>query len=78
MAVETRQLIRYRWINCLNLDHNSYEGTPKDGTAWLENPVKQCYIQLCDSWYDNPRYRRAAYYLETRCLRLCLRHALSI
>ncbi len=45
---------------CLDLWHNSYEGAPTDGSAWLKNPDLKLYIQRGGSWDSYPRNCRSA------------------
>jgi formylglycine-generating enzyme required for sulfatase activity len=47
---------------CLDHWHDSYEGAPSDGQAWLINNDNKNYSRLLrgGSWYSNPGYCRCA------------------
>ena len=45
---------------CLDPWHNSYEGAPTNGSAWLKNSVSQSCIQRGGSWDFDPRNCRSA------------------
>jgi formylglycine-generating enzyme required for sulfatase activity len=49
------------WEWCLDHWHDSYEGAPKDGSAWLSDDERARRIIRGDSWYDDPGYCRSAY-----------------
>jgi formylglycine-generating enzyme required for sulfatase activity len=51
----------YEW--CLDHWHDSYEGAPTDGSAWIEeNPETQAgRVSRGGSWVNGPRYCRSAY-----------------
>lgn len=48
----------YEW--CLDNWHNSYEGAPTDGSAWL-NDEDSSRVRRGGSWNDNPRDCRSAF-----------------
>ncbi|MEQ8464777.1 formylglycine-generating enzyme family protein, partial [Coleofasciculus sp. E1-EBD-02] len=50
------------WEWCLDQWHDSYEGAPSDGQAWIINDNDNHYRLLRGgSWYTYPRYCRCAY-----------------
>ena len=53
----------FEW--CLDHWHNTYEGAPKDGSAWLTDKEETGRIIRGGSWYYDPRYCRSAYRFNT-------------
>ena len=49
------------WEWCLDHWHDSYEGAPKDGSAWLSENERASRVRRGGSWSINPRYCRSAY-----------------
>jgi len=49
------------WEWCLDHWHDSYEGAPTDGTAWLSPNESAPRVQRGGSWIDYPRLCRSAY-----------------
>jgi formylglycine-generating enzyme required for sulfatase activity len=51
------------WEWCLDHWHNSYEGAPEDGSAWLDQKAAEDELRLLrgGSWFDRPRNCRSAY-----------------
>ena len=56
------------WEWCLDHWHESYEGAPTDGSAWLNDSASDEGIRLLrgGSWYDFPGYCRSAIRLRFR------------
>jgi formylglycine-generating enzyme required for sulfatase activity len=52
------------WEWCADHWHESYEGAPKDGSAWLDGSSNKEYVQRGGSWFDDPGYCRSAYRLR--------------
>jgi formylglycine-generating enzyme required for sulfatase activity len=48
------------WEWCQDSWHNSYEGAPSDGSAWINND-NQSRLVRGGSWNDNPEVCRSAY-----------------
>jgi len=51
----------YEW--CQDDEHDSYEGAPADGSAWVENSKNKRLLKKLlrgGSWIDNPRFCRCA------------------
>jgi len=48
------------WEWCADHWHDSYEGAPTDGSAWLSSNEARRLLRG-GSWYDLPRYCRSAY-----------------
>ena len=50
------------WEWCQDHWHSSYEGAPKDGSAWIDSEAKDNASRLLrgGSWTINPRYCRSA------------------
>jgi formylglycine-generating enzyme required for sulfatase activity/uncharacterized caspase-like protein len=46
---------------CQDAWHDSYEGAPADGTAWMSENDNNYRLLRGGSWFDNPRYCRSAY-----------------
>lgn len=50
------------WEWCLDHWHETYEGAPTDGTAWLEKgDPKMRRVRRGGSWYDSPHACRSAF-----------------
>lgn len=50
------------WEWCLDHWHNSYNGAPTDGTAWVnKDDMKTRRVRRGGSWYDGPHACRAAF-----------------
>jgi len=51
------------WELCLDHWHNSYEGTPTDGSAWIDKQAKENAERVSrgGSWNNTPVYCRSAY-----------------
>jgi formylglycine-generating enzyme required for sulfatase activity len=51
------------WEWCQDDWHNSYQGAPIDGSAWIDdsNPVRHRKILRGGSWIDNPDFCRSAF-----------------
>jgi formylglycine-generating enzyme required for sulfatase activity len=45
---------------CADHSHNSYEGSPTDETAWLNQNNNGIYVLRGGSWRDNPENCRSA------------------
>jgi formylglycine-generating enzyme required for sulfatase activity len=56
------------WEWCLDHWHDSYEGAPSDGSAWLKPSASEEERRLLrgGSWFDSPRYCRSAYRARLR------------
>jgi formylglycine-generating enzyme required for sulfatase activity len=48
------------WEWCADTWHDSYEGAPTDGSAWLENGNGRSPLRG-GSWYDSPEFCRSAF-----------------
>jgi formylglycine-generating enzyme required for sulfatase activity len=50
------------WEWCQDIWHNSYEGAPKDGSAWIDAKAKEDANRVLrgGSWNGDPRYCRSA------------------
>jgi formylglycine-generating enzyme required for sulfatase activity len=48
------------WEWCQDYWHDSYEGVPTDGSAWIEGGNSERRILRGGSWYDYPRFCRSA------------------
>lgn len=48
------------WEWCGDHWHNNYDEAPNDGSAWLSNYSEQYRVIRGGSWYDLPRFCRAA------------------
>jgi formylglycine-generating enzyme required for sulfatase activity len=48
------------WEWCLDQWHNSYEGAPNDGSAWLSDDESARRVIRGGSWSNDPRYCRSA------------------
>ncbi len=48
------------WEWCLDHWHNTYEGAPIDGSAWLSDRENPSYVIRGGSWNNIPRYCRSA------------------
>lgn len=69
----------YEW--CQDEFHNSYEGAPSDGSAWINRDDNADHICRGGSWYNHPRLCRSAYrnhYPEERSSMMGLRLAMSL
>ncbi len=55
----------FEW--CQDTWHDSYEGAPSDGSAWIDND-NQSRILRGGSWIDNPRYCRSAFRPDSRLI----------
>ena len=49
------------WEWCLDHWHNSYEGAPTDGSAWLSSDESEIRVCRGGSWDSCPRFCRSAY-----------------
>ena len=49
------------WEWCQDHCHDSYEGAPTDGSAWLSENENDYRVRRGGSWLDGPRYCRSAY-----------------
>ncbi len=49
------------WEWCQDYEHDSYEGAPSDGSAWIEGGDSKLRIRRGGSWIDDPRDCRSAY-----------------
>ncbi|WP_346294100.1 formylglycine-generating enzyme family protein [Sphaerothrix gracilis] len=49
------------WEWCQDDWHNTYEGAPIDGSAWVTGGNTEYKIRRGGSWFDNPRHCRSAY-----------------
>ena len=49
------------WEWCQDHWHDSYEGAPTDGSAWLSENENDYRVRRGGSWLDGPRYCRSAY-----------------
>jgi formylglycine-generating enzyme required for sulfatase activity len=49
------------WEWCLDSWHDSYEGAPADGTAWVSGGDQDRRLLRGGSWFNFPRYCRSAY-----------------
>ena len=51
------------WEWCLDQWHDSYEGAPDDGSAWIDNPNNENHkrVRRGGSWALHPRTCRSAY-----------------
>ena len=49
------------WEWCSDDYHDSYEGAPKDGSAWLSSDKDTTKIVRGGSWYSRPNLCRSAY-----------------
>jgi formylglycine-generating enzyme required for sulfatase activity len=49
------------WEWCLDYWHDNYEGTPRDGSAWLADDESAIRVQRGGSWYSNPMFCRSAF-----------------
>jgi formylglycine-generating enzyme required for sulfatase activity len=47
------------WEWCQDTWHESYEGSPKDGSAWVDNDNRY-HLLRGGSWNDFPHYCRSA------------------
>ena len=49
------------WEWCEDTWHDTYNGGPKDGSAWVEDSDNGCRVMRGGSWgYDSPGYSRSA------------------
>ena len=48
------------WEWCLDHWHNTYEGAPTDGSAWLSGNENASRVLRGGSWFDSPGYCRSA------------------
>ncbi len=48
------------WEWCLDRWHDSYEGAPIDGSAWLSDNQSPSYVARGGSWDNRPRFCRSA------------------
>jgi formylglycine-generating enzyme required for sulfatase activity len=48
------------WEWCLDTSHNSYDGAPTDGSAWIDENKTQSRLMRGGSWYDAPSDSRSA------------------
>jgi formylglycine-generating enzyme required for sulfatase activity len=48
------------WDWCQDVWHDSYEGAPTDGSAWVEGGEQEWRLRRGGSWYAGPRYCRLA------------------
>jgi formylglycine-generating enzyme required for sulfatase activity len=48
------------WEWCEDKFHDSYDGAPGDGSAWVEGQTSRRILRG-GSWYNNPRYCRSAF-----------------
>jgi len=59
------------WEWCEDVWHNSYQGAPGDGSAWVEGGDAQSRVMRGGSSQNTPDYLRSAYryqgYADTRC-----------
>jgi len=53
------------WEWCLDHWHDSYNGAPADGTAWVTGGNSNYRIRRGGSWYSNPRDCRCAFRLNS-------------
>jgi len=51
------------WEWCLDHHHNTYEGAPIDGSAWIDLEAKEKVPRILrgGSWYSDPRQCRSAH-----------------
>ena len=49
------------WEWCLDHWHETYEGAPTDGSAWVTGGDEELRILRGGSWYDSPRLCRSDY-----------------
>jgi len=49
------------WEWCLDHHHNSYEGSPTDSSAWMDEDEDKHRILRGGSWGNDPRYSRSTY-----------------
>ncbi len=49
------------WEWCQDPWHDSYEGAPNDGRAWIEGGDENRRVLRGGSWFNYPRYCRSAY-----------------
>jgi formylglycine-generating enzyme required for sulfatase activity len=52
------------WEWCQDNWHNSYEGAPEDGSAWLTDKPNNRRVNRGDSWISSPRNCRSKYRLN--------------
>ena len=48
----------WEWVE--DCYHDNYEGAPTDGSAWTTGCYEESAVVRGGSWYNNPRYLRAA------------------
>ena len=52
------------WEWCQDHWHDSYEGAPTDGSAWLSENENDYRVRRGGSWFDLPRNCRSAYRID--------------
>ena len=59
------------WEWCEDVWHDTYNGAPTDGSAWLQGGDASRRVVRGGSWFSNPQVLRAAYRLRSTTVNRC-------